>query len=192
MPRPAPQAPILALTYPAGTDGQAVLRRVVAIARDAGLAVGGLLQHDIQRPDRRKCDMEVEDLHSGRRYPITADRGAGARGCHLDPGLLAEAVSAATGAVGLAPDLMVVSKFGKVEAEGGGARQMIADAVEAGIPVLLAVPQVNLDPWRRFAGDLTLEVEAGGSVDDTAAALLGALGMASRDPVAAPAASASA
>ena len=37
---------------------------------------------------------------------------------------------------------------------------VIADALERGIPVLIAIPTCNLDSWRAFAGDLAGEITA--------------------------------
>jgi Protein of unknown function (DUF2478) len=54
----------------------------------------------------------------------------------------------------------VVNKFGKIEADGGGLREAIADAVCLGIPVLVGVPMRNLDRWRAFAGSLSVELPA--------------------------------
>ena len=58
------------------------------------------------------------------------------------------------------PRLLVVNKFGKIEADGGGLRQAVAEAVELGIPVLVGVPARNLDRWRAFAGSLAIELPA--------------------------------
>ena len=56
--------------------------------------------------------------------------------------------------------LLIVNKFGKIEADGGGMRGAIAQAVELGIPVLVGVPARNLDRWRAFAGPLAVELPA--------------------------------
>lgn len=55
------------------------------------------------------------------------------------------------------PDLLVLNKFGKVECEGGGLRDLIASAIDRGIPVMIGVPRRNLEAWRRFAGDFAVE-----------------------------------
>jgi len=56
------------------------------------------------------------------------------------------------------PRLLVVNKFGKIEADGGGLREAIADAVALGIPVLVGVPLRNIESWRAFAGGLAAEL----------------------------------
>ncbi len=49
------------------------------------------------------------------------------------------------------PDLVLVSKFGELEAQGRGFRDEIALAVERGLPVLTAVAEPWLPAWRTFA-----------------------------------------
>jgi hypothetical protein len=49
-------------------------------------------------------------------------------------------------------DLVIVNKFSKQEAAGGGLRAEIADAVAAGRPLLTAVPDKCYDAWAYFTG----------------------------------------
>lgn len=55
--------------------------------------------------------------------------------------------------------LLILNKFGKVECEGGGLRDLIASAIDRGIPVVIGVPKRNIDAWRSFAGELAVELE---------------------------------
>ena len=57
-----------------------------------------------------------------------------------------------------APDILILNKFGKHEAEGRGFRQTIAEALSRGIPVLLGINPLNLEAFLNFAGDLAEEV----------------------------------
>src|SRR6478672_3985389 len=58
------------------------------------------------------------------------------------------------------PRLLIVNKFGKIEADGGGLREAISDAVYLGIPVLVGVPMRNLDRWRALAGSFSVDLVA--------------------------------
>jgi hypothetical protein len=110
--------------------------------------------------------MELEDLGSGARIAIGTDRGRLARGCKLDVNQLLEAIEGVGTQLTSQTDLLILNKFGKVESEGGGLRAVVADAIEAGVPILIAVPWRNIDNWRLFAGELSLELpidEAGKS-----------------------------
>jgi hypothetical protein len=52
------------------------------------------------------------------------------------------------------PDILIVNKFGKHEAEGRGFASLIADVLEAGIPVLVGVNGLNRELFARYAGGL--------------------------------------
>ncbi len=133
-----------------------LLVRVAERARGAGLRLAGALQEDVPRPGRRRCDMYLRDLASGRRIRISADHGDLAQGCRLDSSALTEAAELIERAIRrAAPDLVILNKFGKAEAEeGGGLRDAIAAALEADIPVLIGVAEAYAPALRDFAGDL--------------------------------------
>lgn len=125
-----------------------------------GLRLGGVVQHNDGACESGCLSMELEDLASGARFPISENRGAGATGCRLD----ATGLAAAGGALGAAlageTDLVIVNKFGRQEALGQGLRQEIAAALLAGVPVLIAVRQDVLPAFRDFAGEDWAELPA--------------------------------
>jgi len=125
--------------------------------RAAGLTVAGLVQLNTFERDPGKCDMAVEELFSGTVLQLSEDRGKEASGCRLDRSILTEAAGLLLTALEEKPDILVLNKFGKVEAEGEGLRDALAKAVELGVPIVVGVPYRNLDQWRLFAGDLAEE-----------------------------------
>lgn len=133
-----------------------LLARVAERARSLGLRLAGALQEEEPRPGRRRCDMFLRDLASGRRIRISEDRGDHAQGCRLDAGALTEAAELIERAIrSAAPDLVILNKFAKIEAEeGGGVRDVIVAALEADIPVLIGVAAAYAPALRDFAGDL--------------------------------------
>ncbi len=147
--------PILAAFVYTPGEG-AVVGRFADGARAAGLAVSGMIQHDESRPDRRRCDMTLVDLGSGRRIPLSEDRGRDTRGCRMDHAALEEAAGLALAALDgeRLPDLLVLSKFGKREIEGRGFRQVVEKAVERGVPLLVGVTAENVEGFRAFGGGL--------------------------------------
>ncbi|NKC34060.1 DUF2478 domain-containing protein [Falsiroseomonas selenitidurans] len=159
---------ITALVYADSALADQALRRVVRQFEAAGRRLAGVVQRDTPREGRTGCDMTLEELSTGVGIEISQDRGPHARGCRLDLGEMARAIQLASTALRRAPDLLVLNKFGKTEAEGGGFRALIAEAIEQGVPVLIAVPYRNLDPWRAFAGDLAREIHLTGMDDDLA------------------------
>lgn len=150
MPDFRPPSPITAIVYDDGPRMDRQLREIVGALKSAGLNLAGFVQHAKPRKGRSRCDMVLEDLHSGERIEISEDRGEHARGCMLAVQQLMRASAAASGALDAAPDLLVVNKFGKTEAEGGGFRALIAEAMAREIPIVIAVPQTNLEKWRAF------------------------------------------
>lgn len=157
MPRLSPTAPITAVVYQDRRPPDALLAAVAAKLGEMGVSLAGFAEIDLPRPGRSRCDMILEDLATGNRVQISEDRGEGARGCRLQVGELLRAMTSALASLKNRPDLLIVNKFGKTEAEGGGFRPLIAAAIVQGTPVLIAVPARNLDPWRRFAGELAVE-----------------------------------
>jgi nucleoside-triphosphatase THEP1 len=153
--------PILALAYSDGLEADRHLSEVGYRLRAEGIKVAGLVQLNTFVRDRTKCDMAVEELFSGTILQLSEDRGRDARGCRLDRSVLADAASLLLKALESKPDILVLNKFGKVEAEGGGLRDVLAAALDLGIPVLVGVPFRNIDQWRAFAGDMAQECQLG-------------------------------
>jgi molybdate transport system ATP-binding protein len=89
---------------------------------------------------------------TGRAIPICQALGSGAVSCTLDPAGLAEAAVSVSRAIDEDVDLVIVNKFSKQEAAGGGLRAELADAVMAGMPILTAVPEKCYDAWIEFTG----------------------------------------
>ena len=126
----------------------AVARRL----RDDGLRVGGTVQSNPTRSDRQRCDMELEELTTGRAFPISQQLGPESRGCRLDGTALEQVVGLVDASLRRGLDILIVNKFGKQEAEGKGLRNTIAKAVEAGIPVLVGLNRAHAAAWRQFSG----------------------------------------
>lgn len=117
-----------------------------------GLRLAGTVQSNHERPDRRKCDMDLRVLPDGPILRISEDRGELARGCILDSGALEQTVHEVEGRLDGA-DLLIVNKFGKREAEGKGLVSVIAEALHRGMPVLVGVNGLNLAAFLAFAGE---------------------------------------
>lgn len=150
-------APIIAVVYGDGYRVTPIIDRIATYLVGQGFHLAGLIQRDVAREGRSRCDMLLENLATGGTLAISQDRGEGARGCRLDVEALLDAVASVRSTLASAPDLLIVNKFGKTECEGGGCRSLIAEAIDLNVPILVAVPLANLDSWWRFAGDLAIE-----------------------------------
>lgn len=153
-----PDFPITALVYTDSVAADRVLRDIAVELLEEGYRLAGLVQINAPRPGRSRCDMLLEELASGEHLGISQDRGPEARGCALDISQLLTAMEKVRTALANEPDLVILNKFGKTEAEGGGFRPLIADAIASGLPLLIGVPWRNVESWRLFAGPLSREI----------------------------------
>ncbi len=179
------QAQILALIYTDATGADRVLARLALALMEREVTLAGLVQHNAPRPGRSRCDMVLEDLGSGQHVAISQDRGPHARGCALDLGQLLAASMLVEQSLARRPEVVILNKFGKSEAEGGGFRDLIARVIESGSDLVIAVPWRNVESWRAFLGglgdELSYEDEA-----DALAVLLHRLGFGTEAPGTAP------
>lgn len=124
-----------------------------------GLRLAGTVQSNIERPDRKKCDMDLIILPDGPVVRISEDRGDLARGCMLDSGALEQSVVAVQQRLPEA-QVLIVNKFGKREVEGKGLVPVIAEALGLGLPVLVGVNGLNLAAFLAFAGEAAQALQA--------------------------------
>lgn len=145
---------------PAVEAGQ-VDRLLSALAQrltEREVRLAGAVQSDVQRHDRKRCDMTLRVLGSNSHYAISADLGPLSQGCRLDAGALETAAwevesqlrSSTDEAL---PQLLIVNKFSKSEAQGKGFASVIALAMERGIPVLCGIGQLSKADFQRFTDD---------------------------------------
>ena len=97
--------PLAFLRYDVSADGDQTLARCARALREAGYRVSGVVQRNRRRPERRACDMFLQNLATGEIVCISADRGNGARGCRLDHAALGQATLWAEQALTLKPQL---------------------------------------------------------------------------------------
>jgi nucleoside-triphosphatase THEP1 len=158
MSRLHPRTPITAILYSEGRDIDPLMQRIARLMESRGGRLAGFVQRNQPRPDRRRCDMLLEELASGETISISQDRGALARGCHLDVSELLRGMELGRRALSMQPGLLIINKFGKAEGEGDGFRPLIAEALDQAVPVLVAVPWRNIDSWQLFAADLSTSI----------------------------------
>jgi nucleoside-triphosphatase THEP1 len=146
----------------------ATLRDVAAELVRQGRRLAGVVQEPVATGARHRCDMELIELASGWRLPVSQTLGAGSTGCRLD-GVAITAVAAMVEAdlASRGADLLILNRFGKIEAAGRGFRPLIASALQRGIPVLVGVNDLNRPAFDAFAADLAVELP------DLPAAVLG-------------------
>ena len=139
-----------------GERGQAdvVLAEVAAQLRPEGVALAGVVQVNEEFDPARPCHMDLHILTGTEVVRISQNLGALSKGCRLDPAGLEQAVGLVARALEAGPELLIVNKFGKQEADGRGFRPLIGQALAAGIPVLTAVNVGNRAAFEKFADGL--------------------------------------
>lgn len=147
---------LAALVYEEG-DGARVDEFLAGLARELrlrGVRLAGAIQHNTNGGDRCRCDMTLEDLSSGRLIDISERRGPEARGCRLDSFALEDAAGTVMASLESRPDLLILNRFGKREADGHGFRGAIEFALAINAPVLIAVSRASLPAWTAFAENI--------------------------------------
>ena len=128
------------------------LAEAVADLDARGYRLAGTVRVLPADPRSHACDMDVRALPDGPSLRISQPLGTQARGCRLDAAVI-ETLSLAVESRVPGADLLVINKWGKQEAAGRGLRQAIVMAVEAGIPVVVGVNEMNVPEFLEFAGD---------------------------------------
>jgi hypothetical protein len=136
------------------------LFRTLAARWQPAARVAGAIAEDHGLPDRACSAGYLRSLRDGARYPIFLDLGRGSEACHLAGDGALMAAAAVRKDIETGCDLVILSKFGKLEAGGGGLREAFAAAIEAGVPVLTTVARSQAVPWESFAASLFTPIAA--------------------------------
>jgi nucleoside-triphosphatase THEP1 len=128
--------------------------------RGLGWRVQGVVQTQTARDDHCACEMVLVDLEDGNRFLISQNLGPGSVSCRVDPAGVAAASVSLRRALAEGANLVIVNRFGRLEAGGGGfAAEMLA-LMANGVPMLTMVSERYLDEWRRFTGHAGSELPA--------------------------------
>ena len=132
---------------------QDLLRRFVAgLERDVRLA--GVIEDPAPAAEGPCSGGDLRSLGDGRRFPLMQDLGPGAVACRLDAGGVVSAAEAVQQGIAAGCDLVILNKFGKIEAERSGLAPAFASAIDAGLPILTSVSPKFAEAWDRFATPL--------------------------------------
>jgi hypothetical protein len=149
--------PIAALVHDHEDGADALMRAFVECRSRAGLDVRGLVM-EAGAEGAHRSRRRLRDVRTGESFEIFQDLGAGSQACCLDVFRLAAASAALRVAGDARPDLVVVSRYGRQEAGGGGFAAEFLALMTEGIPVLTIVAGEFLADWRRFTGGLGVEL----------------------------------
>ena len=145
---------LAAILYPPGTEIDGLLGEVARKVADAGGRVGGVAQ-------RRGADgkgLALTDLGNGAVRPISQNLGPLSTSCKLDTSAMAEIAGDLERQIDAGLDLVILSRFGIREVEGGGFRSLFGRAMLAGTPLLTAVRFEYAPAWTTFHGCLGIDL----------------------------------
>ena len=154
---PSPRL-IAAVRFGTGDPVDGLLNAVVDSLTRRNLRVAGCLQRKDPVADRLCGNVILENLGNGKTYDVLQARGPGASGCRLNPEALAEAAGDIASSLVERPDILVLNRFGRGEAEGHGFRGLIELAFGLELPVLIAVSDSWSDHWISFCGNLASDL----------------------------------
>ena len=149
---------LAAVTYQAGFQIDNFLTRVAKQLRADQINLAGVLQENTGAAAGICSKMSVIDLASRTRFQISQDLGSQALGCRLDARGLVDMAALLDRSPTHDIELLMLNKFGKAEAEGGGLRPVFAKAIEAGIPIVTAVRTTYAEAWSQFHGRLAIDL----------------------------------
>jgi hypothetical protein len=151
------QCDVAAVVYGPDDDPDRLLTEFARDLRRMGLRPVGVVQAG------RSCQAEnprlgLTMLPGGENVCLVADPIAHGAGCRLDAGQLAELAKRLITAIEDGADLVIINRFGRSEAEGGGLIDLITRALDADIPVLVAVPERRFPDWIRFSDGMNVRL----------------------------------
>ena len=145
---------------PGRGDTDLLLAKTAQYFQHRGVKTCGIVQINTDNVRTGRCDMDVKVLPDGPVVRISQSLGKQSKGCRLDTSALESAVGHVKSELDRGAQLLIINKFGKQEADGGGFRGIIADAVANGIPVLVGLNNLNKPAFEAFAADLAMALPA--------------------------------
>ncbi|HVY56673.1 MAG TPA: DUF2478 domain-containing protein [Xanthobacteraceae bacterium] len=151
------QADVAAVVYGADDDPDGLLRAFADDVQRSGFRVVGLVQAGhVSDPAQERLPAVALPTRAPVSLRHIRERAPG--GCHLDEAQLAETRRTIAVAMSDGADLVIINRFGKLEAAGAGLVEEIKRAVVADIPVLIAVPHWHFRTWTRFCAGMTVKL----------------------------------
>lgn len=150
------ESDLAALVYGPGQDPDAMLRELAADLNAQGYRAVGMVQLGGRCIDGPELSAML--LHDGAELPLLQDLGRCASGCRLDLGRLLDAGARVADALDAGADLLIINRFGKQECAGKGLIYLIERALDADIPVIIAVSSRRFDDWIAFSGGMSVKL----------------------------------
>jgi hypothetical protein len=126
--------------------------------RRLGVRTAGLVQLDSWMAQWGDREVRTVVLSSREVIPVAHERNLGETGCGLDCRKLASIAKMIEAAIQDGADLVVINRFGKLEATGKGLIELIQQAADADIPALIAVPEHRFAGWIKYSAGMSVRL----------------------------------
>jgi Protein of unknown function (DUF2478) len=148
---------LAAVVYGADDDPDRLISGFAADLRRSGCRPVGVVQFG------RSCrshdpGLGVTLLPDGEVVGLALDDAPASGGCRLDRDRLAGLSMRLAAAIDDGADLVIINRFGRSEAEGRGLIDLIPQALDADIPVLIAVPEPRFAAWIMFSEGMNVRL----------------------------------
>lgn len=144
---------IAGILYPPETNIDGLFATVARELAARGARVGGVMQ--LRDPDK---GLSVLDLGRGTVRAITQNLGPLSTSCKLDTSIMADIAGDLERQIDAGLDLLILSRFGIREIEGGGFRSLFGRAMLADTPLLVGVRVEHAAAWAAFHGGLAVDL----------------------------------
>jgi len=114
--------------------------------------LAGLIAESHGLADRACNAGFLRNIATAERFSIFQDLGPGSTVCHLDGAGALSAAGAVRRDIAAGCELVLLNKFGKLEAAGEGLAGAFKAALDARIPLVTSVSPALEDAWKRFTG----------------------------------------
>lgn len=140
---------IAALQGASSAEIQLLLKQFVK--RWQSIRIAGVIEES-ENPESEVCSSGyLVKVSTGALFPLFQDLGPGSSACCLDPAGVVMACEEIVREIVSGCDLVILSKFGKLEISGSGLSSAFAAALEYDVPAITAVPPIFQDDWNNFA-----------------------------------------
>jgi len=144
-----------AVVYKRDDDPDRLLLDFARDLRRSGSRVAGVIQHGRVAPSRHTTVRAIL-LPSEAVVDLGHERSA--KACRLEAETFADIARTVAAAIGDGADLVIINRFGKLEAAGSGFAELIRQAVDADIPVLTAVPDDHFSTWVKYSAGMNVRL----------------------------------
>ncbi|ULK98529.1 DUF2478 domain-containing protein [Bradyrhizobium sp. I71] len=148
------QCDLAALVYDKGQDPDAILRDFAGDLGARGFRAVGM----VQAGQCADSSLSAVLLPSGEKVLLAQDFDPNARGCRLDLARLQNAGERIVYEIEAGADLVIINRFGKRERDGKGLAYVIDRALDAHVPVVIAVASESFADWDKFADGMSIRL----------------------------------